>query len=218
MFDLLKSIFARAEEPMPTAPDEKPFVPGIEDLVMLDIETLGTSPGCVVLSVAAATFRWDGTVVAQFSANMDVDQQLALGLEKDQDTMDWWGEQSVEARNRAFSHQQPAKQVLIDLTAWLEANTNGVFKLYAQGQDFDAPILAAVYRKVLGSEPPWAFWQLRDTRTAYDVSGLNVHVVERYGTHHAAIDDVLHQIRCLTIARRMAYNPLSKPEAANDGG
>lgn len=205
MLKLILGLFSGTPEPTPPAlPSgikiEPPFR-GEENLVMLDIETLGTRPGYVVLSIAAATFRWNGTVPATFKINLDIEQQVEAGLLIDPDTEEWWEEQSAEAYGVSRTSPQPVKMALLDLSEWFDKNTNGNAHVYAQGQDFDAPMLAELYRR-FDATPPWQFYQLRDTRTAYDIADLDRSKVSRLGVHHAAMDDVLHQIKCVVAAYR----------------
>ena len=66
--------------------------------LMLDLETLGTTPGCVVLSIGAVEFDLDG-IKSEFRAHIDVDSSTALGLKVDARTVMWWLDQSKEAQN-----------------------------------------------------------------------------------------------------------------------
>ena len=61
--------------------------------LMLDIETFGTTPGCVVLSIGAVEFDLDG-IKGEFHAHIDVDSSTALGLKVDARTEKRWLEQS----------------------------------------------------------------------------------------------------------------------------
>ena len=54
--------------------------------IMVDIETLGTRLGAVVLSAAFVRF----TDEAHMSVNLSVPDQEMIGLEKDESTLEWW--------------------------------------------------------------------------------------------------------------------------------
>ena len=43
---------------------------------------------------------------------------------------------------------------------------------------------------------------VRDTRTAYDLARLDPKTIPREGTHHSALDDAHHQVRCVREAVR----------------
>jgi hypothetical protein len=63
----------------------------------------------------------------------------------------------------------------------------------------DVPILEAAF-KACGLVVPWKFWDVRDTRTLYDVTGVNVD--RSQGTHHNALDDARAQAEAAAIAFR----------------
>jgi len=67
------------------------------DRVMLDIETLGQSPGCAILSVGAVRFNQRG-LGAEFYRSVSREDCERLGLAVDEDTVAWWQDQPEAAR------------------------------------------------------------------------------------------------------------------------
>lgn len=129
--------------------------------IMLDLETLGTQPGCVVLSIGAVEFDLKG-ITGSFHAHIDVKSSHKAGLTVDPSTVMWWLDQSKEAQNALLCAEtvslQDALEAFSDTFEW--DNT----QIWANGAAFDFPILEAAYR-VTGCAVPWQFWNQRDYRT-----------------------------------------------------
>lgn len=167
--------------------------------VMLDIETLGTSPGCMVLSVGAVTFNLStGEIGDEFYASLDIRGQDRYGLSIEVDTLHWWMHQSPEAQQEAFSGRTPLGEAASQFCGWFKYV--GGINIWAQGMDFDMPIWGHAMRQV-GYTVPWKFYNCRDTSSAYDLARYrnNFHYkdVPREGTYHNALDDAKHQVKCL---------------------
>lgn len=166
---------------------------------MIDLETLGTKPGCVVLSVGAAVFDMaTGKVGETYYANLHRDQQLQNGLKVDANTEAWWAKQSKEAREALEGdkvHVSQAARALREIKPSKAA-------VWCQGASFDVPIWEAVL-DAFGLPPLCRFYDVRDTRTAYHMAiGFDPQSVTRKGTYHNALDDSLHQVRCVHAAYR----------------
>lgn len=175
--------------------------------LMIDLETLGTAPGCVILSIGARVFDLaTGQLHGSFYYTLDVAEQEAMGLRVDQDTLNWWKSQKPEAWAAATEDPAPVLSALRCFEDWV--HSKGVGTVWCQGQDFDFPILAHLQRRLFLT-PPWKFYEQRDTRSVYDVAqritGFDSKAVPRAGTHHNALDDCDHQIACLVAA----YNTLA---------
>lgn len=159
--------------------------------VMTDLETLGTAPGCKLLSIGAAVFSRDG-VTDKFYVKIRRSGQAALT--ESQDTLTWWAAQSEEARNEALGDspdRMPLPVALMTFAGWLrDVAGAGRVRIWGNGADFDQPILAAAYREY-GLEIPWEFYNSRCYRTLRAV----VPQVEynRIGTAHNALDDAVSQ-------------------------
>ena len=180
--------------------------------IMVDLETLGTKPGSVILSIGVVAFdRITGKVLDEFHSILSQTDQAALGMTVDVNTLEWWSQQSEEAQKLLEEASQDtaprANTVLHDLERFVNRATSGreLQAVWAQGQDFDFSLLAELYRRSfkfsgLSDELPWPFWLHRDTRTAYDVCGFQTNTIPREGVHHDALSDCYHQVKCLTAA------------------
>lgn len=170
------------------------------DNVMLDLETLGTSAGCTVMSIGAVAFDVDQLKTGpEFHVIISRDSCARLGLFEDSSTVDWWDQQSVEAR-QTLDHATEAGltcqeacgqfRAYLDLVSGRVEGERDVLKVWGNGSDFDQPILAKVY-DVIGQKPPWEFYNSRCYRT---LKGLAPYPkLTRLGTFHNAVDDARTQ-------------------------
>lgn len=167
--------------------------------IMTDIETLGTRPGSVVISAAFVRCSDE----ANFVMNLAVPEQIALGLEIDPQTHEWWGKQ--EAANpgiwaRVTENPQALNVALSYFAKWIEWAAGGQdWQIWCHGATFDCPLLDEVYRRA-GIASPWQYWQVRDTRTLYDLAGINP---KDYAVPHVALNDALGQSRALMASMRV---------------
>lgn len=156
--------------------------------IMLDIETLGTCPDCVVLTLGAVKFnpytRED--MIGGIYCKPDVDDQIAQGRIVREDTMQWWSEQAEEVREEALGIEGriPVVQMLQELNRFLVGANN----IWAQGTVFDIGILEHLYRQY-GMVPNWQYWQITDSRTLFKVHG-DPRVKGKEGLHNALEDCV----------------------------
>jgi len=158
--------------------------------VMLDLETLGTRPGCVILTFGAVKF--DPYSLTEPGPGMycrlDADEQIARGREVQEDTLKWWMNQDETVREEAIGegNRISIEQFYKELNRFLV----GVNNIWAQGPVFDIAILENLYRQY-GWPTPWQFWQIRDSRTLFGVHG-DPRVKGREG-HHNALADCVYQ-------------------------
>lgn len=172
--------------------------------VMLDLETLGTKPGCAIVSIGACVFNAEG-VQGKFYRAINI---ITTGLALDPGTVVWWMGQSAEAR-AVFSDTARVTtfEALANFKNWWVDNelkylTDGHF-VWCHGATFDAPILEAAYASV-GQKAPFKFFNVRDTRTLYALA--DVYPDRAKGTHHNALDDAVAQAE----AAIKAYSALGK--------
>jgi exodeoxyribonuclease VIII len=170
--------------------------------VMVDLETLGTKPGCQILSIGAVAFGANG-LGQEFYSPINLGSQEALGLTTNQATIDWWKSQSPAAQKVLIDAQtcpQGLEEVLKLFNAWLGgvASYNAThadgrsekIAIWGNGSDFDNMILAEAY-SMAGIELPWKFYMNRCFRT---LKNLFPQIrEERTGVHHNALDDARYQ-------------------------
>jgi len=158
--------------------------------IMLDLETLGTKPGSVVLSIGAVLFDEDGLGVT-FYRTISVADSMAKGLTIDASTLRWWSKQDKAAYQEALHPSATTlTEVLQDFNDWLGFNsTPSAVKLWGNGADFDLTLLLACYRAA-GMDAPWQFWNHRCYRT---LKALHPHIPAERKNNHNALDDARNQ-------------------------
>lgn len=160
--------------------------------LMIDIETLDTLPTAAVLSIGAVYFdRVTGDIGDKFYAKIDFSSACSIGTTS-KDTMEWWGNQSEDARLEAFGGVELPADAALRLADFINPDT----KIWGNGSIFDITILENWFRE-LKLSAAWDFWNVRDVRTAVDLYNINPKDYIRDGVHHNAIDDCLFQIKYL---------------------
>ena len=163
--------------------------------IMVDLETLGSGPGCAILSIGAVAFDPDsGLIGAEFHTLVSTASCRELGLREEGDTVEWWSKQSAEAQTiltAAATCDVTLEQALSRFATFLRSHGGAPrVRVWGNGADFDNAILADLYRRS-GQLPPWRFWNSRCFRTFKALrKGLEP---DRRGTHHNALDDARHQ-------------------------
>ncbi len=167
--------------------------------VAIDLETLGTSPDSIILSIGAVAVCTETGQIVKFYGACAIDSQRHRTISKS--TLNWWESQSENAREAldfAESDDCPSLQdTLSRLTKWLGdlGQTHDVY-VWGNGSDFDIAMLNHAYKQI-SDFVPWNFRHSRDMRTLYDVTlrfGLDIKGnAKRVGTHHHALDDAEFQ-------------------------
>lgn len=154
------------------------------DRVMIDIETLGRSPGCVIVAIGAC--RFDVQEVGEtFEADISPTSCQDFGLTIDAETLEWWLTQGPEARKQLMGGDG-----LADALADFNRFISDADELWANSPSFDLEILDAAF-EACGVDAPWEFYNERDFRT---IKNLGVeHGIEQDGIEHNAVDDAIHQ-------------------------
>lgn len=162
--------------------------------IMLDIETLGLTPGHRVLSVGAVEFSPAGIERTFERIFAHADQTM---LAVDANTERWWAEQNQAVRARTFGETAPPTPTasgLQELSDWLDHGGES-FAVWANGANFDPGMLEAVYA-AFGMKTPWKHWQIRCYRTLKDMY-RDVEPPKFEGAPHDALSDAKHQALCL---------------------
>lgn len=171
--------------------------------VMVDIETLGTAPGSVILSIGACVFDSEGTT-HEFEAVIDPRDAVKYGLTIDPDTVCWWAGQSEEARRAVFLPKDdpklfPLSEALWRFSEWFRSAWVNGQQVWCHGATFDVPLLDAAYR-ACGLAAPWGYNQARCTRTLYELA--DVWPDRTRGVHHNALNDAKVQAQAAIEAHR----------------
>ena len=142
--------------------------------VMIDLETLDVLPSATILTIGAVKFDPFGDESLEPSMQklyikVDIDSCDALGMTVSPSTLEWWSQQSKEAQDEAFD---PNGRVSVqEALNQLYHFSWGAKRVWSHGVGFDLIILENYFRKI-EKAVPWKFWEMRDTRTLFDI-GIN---------------------------------------------
>jgi hypothetical protein len=163
--------------------------------IMVDMETLDTSPYCVILTIGCVRFDPYGNGIAE---RLELRPTIEEQTEKynriiNDDTLRWWSEQSLEAQEEATgdNNRMSFSECLEKLYkfGW---NRRAV---WSNGAAFDVVVAETAFRQVFIDRPnpiPWPFYTVRDTRTLYELA--NVKLKDGgYKTTHRAVEDAERQ-------------------------
>ncbi len=164
-------------------------------MIMIDIETLGVKPGCVVLSIGAVEFDKAGKFGKEFEVVIDPHNAEAWGLKLEADTVMWWMKQSEEARKKISTDGEGLSEALslfIRAFNWKDA------EVWANGASFDFPILEAAFNAV-DMMKPWKYYNERCFRTIKGLVGKQVYEANKVNptVAHSALDDAKAQAATL---------------------
>ena len=160
--------------------------------IMLDIETLGTRPNAVMLTIGAVKFDpfgddresiKDNTILMPtFYRRVDPASFDWDDKEINEDTLRWWASQSDEVKEEAFTEhdRHDIRDVMRDFYKWC-----GAFdRVWANGPAFDIVILEHINKQISRGNP-WQYYQVCDARTIYNLAD---HERPNPALHHALWD------------------------------
>ena len=174
--------------------------------IMIDLETLDTSPYCVILTIGVVRFDPYGEGVAErWTLKPTIeDQTEQYNRIINDDTIRWWSEQSPEAIDEAMSDSD--RMSLHDCMLELYSIGWNRTRVWSHGAPFDVVACETAMRSTLTDRPnpiPWPFYTVRDTRTLFEIAKVSL----RDGGHvtsHKAVDDAERQ----AIVVQQAYRKL----------
>lgn len=173
-----------------------------ENHLVIDLETYGVEPGCVVLAIGAVQFDpYTGSMGRKFYRAINIQKSLLFGFHKEKKTVDWWKQQSTDAFLLTHSGTESPVTVLKQFSAWLEEISNGQ-PLYVWGNSakFDMGILGAAYKKC-GLPYPIDSYLERDYRTLYTQAEWTRNIrwsIPFEGLKHDPVNDCIHAAKVIS--------------------
>lgn len=162
--------------------------------VMLDLETMGTTPGCAIVSIGAVEFDPPTNALGgEFYRVVSLQSCVDLGLGADADTVMWWLKQSDAARKALSEAPSDLPEVLHAFRDWYPP---GAY-CWGHGADFDAPILGAAYDAYKMARP-WGR-KVLDTRTV--LWQADAKMGSHAQAHHALADAKYQAVRIMEVLR-----------------
>lgn len=174
--------------------------------IMLDLETLSTRHDAYILAIGAVMFDKSGIYnrfyqavkTASFDMLSTTAESLgdftdADGFHISKDTLDWWQQQSTDAKAVFVDAEaQELTKALGTFATWVEDEVEdiGEVRMWGNGAGFDNVILSNAYHRYDWTQP-WKFYNDRCYRT---VKAMFPDVkLQRVGTHHDALADAESQ-------------------------
>lgn len=116
-----------------------------ENKIMVDIETLGLTPGCAILSIGATVFDHPGrqSYERDLHVKIDLPSQVLLGLRVEPETAEWWRNQPRMTWKSETEFPVPLEKALNTFEDFLLQFEP--YTIWASG-NFDIPIIDAAYR------------------------------------------------------------------------
>jgi len=187
--------------------------------IMIDMETLDVLPTATILTIGAVKFDPFGDDINEpscekFYVKVDIDSCDRLGCTASQATLDWWANQSKEAQEEAFS---PDGRIdIADALIQLYKFCWGAKRVWSHGAGFDVIICEHLFRKI-GKAVPWSFWEVRDTRTLFDLGidpqrppVLKHHALEDAWNQAVGVQNVFKKLRSASSMDGKLFTPLAR--------
>lgn len=136
--------------------------------LMIDLETLGTNPNCVVTQIGWALFdpKAQDMITESGCFYLSPAEQIKRGRSVTWDTIAWWLGQNEHARNK-MANSQTAESVTETLGNFINnfdwATIEGV---WGHGATFDITIMEDLLYDY-AYKSPWKYNAVRDTRTLF---------------------------------------------------
>jgi hypothetical protein len=162
---------------------------------MIDLETLGVEPDCVVITIGAIKFDpfTDTEPHSGLYLRCDVDEQTNMGRTVDDNTLAWWAKQDEAIKEEAFGEHE--RSSMDQVTRAINKFCVGLDVLWCQGPLFDYAILQNLYKQV-GKPAPWHYWQIRDSRTLFSMMPTDPRKAIQESLHNA-LADCYYQAKCV---------------------
>jgi len=154
--------------------------------LMIDLETLATTPNAAILTIGACKFDPRGRDVhSTYYERIVLETQEDYGRVINEDTLTWWSQQDPQIQEDAFG-EGTDRIDLKDAMKKLYTFGLGTTNVWSHGSVFDVVIIEDICR-TFQQAVTWKFWEVRDTRTLFDFADVSVRIE---GKHNALTDAV----------------------------
>ena len=154
--------------------------------LMIDLETLATTPNAAILTIGACKFDPTATDVhSTYYERIVLETQEDYGRVINEDTLAWWSQQDKQIQEDAFG-EGTDRIDLKDAMKKLYTFGLGTTNVWSHGAIFDVVIIEDICRS-FQQAVTWKFWEVRDTRTLFDLANVSVRIE---GKHNALTDAV----------------------------
>lgn len=176
--------------------------------VMIDLETLSTHNNAAIIEIGAVEFnKYTGEVGEKFNVIIDPKDWCKNDRHVDGETIQWWFNQTNEARKRFVTKQkyieyctlkhalQKLRYFIMDCDS-VDEDKNVV--VWGNGATMDISILENAFN-YFDIEVPWKYRAVNDVRTIVDLNpSIKKNCEFEWDVRHSAIADCLYQIKYTT--------------------
>lgn len=187
--------------------------------IVIDLETMGKGPNAPIAAIGAVVVR-DAQPLDEFYRRIDLESAMIPHWKREADasTIQWWLQQSAEARAE-IDGSQPSSNIipaLEELAGWMAIYATARDAIvWGNGSSFDNVILRSAYSE-LSHPTPWQFWNDRDLRTILALYPEAKSVGAFEGTKHHALHDARHEAKQLCKALRLHAGQAESRIVLND--
>lgn len=192
--------------------------------VLIDLETLGTKPGDMILSIGALEFDWEASMMlTRFYCVINPIKSGNAGFRIDPATLMWWTDQESDLWGETYTQvgavaPREACELLAGFFQECRLEGTEVETVWGNSPSFDCALLRAYFERS-DLPVPWEYWQERDVRSALDgyarrgvdVKAAKIAAEARPGLHglkkhhalHDATREVAYLLECETWAKTL---------------
>lgn len=188
---------------------------------MIDIESFGIGPNAALIAIGAVRFDTRSLLIGSqtknvFSYGVNLQSCLDAGLRVDGSTVEWWLSRPKEQQVDILRSRPgvPLAKAMNALSLWWSQDAETKYP-WSHGSMFDIVILESAF-KAVGLAPPWFYYNVRDTRTLFDVAGFdfNTFKTKNKKPHDAYNDAVVQAEGVITCLKKLGYTEKGAPEEA----
>ena len=155
--------------------------------LMIDLETLGRKPGCVILQAGLVIFDED-EIYFEKRLHADLASAMERRMKVEPETLKWWLSQPT-----AVIPEKGSLKYDSFLRTFLDSwHQYPISTVWANSPSFDLELLKYYFQESPYALP-WAYYQERDVRTIKALLPKG-QVSEIRGEKHNALHDALHQV------------------------
>lgn len=183
--------------------------------LMLDLETMGSSPDAPVVAIGAVFFEPEtGEIGKRFYTPVSLASDMEAGAQPDGDTIIWWLKKSAAARSEICRDDAVhISKALVDFNNFLHEYAGehlSKLQVWGNGATFDNVIMKQAFKRC-GLPVPWQFRNDRDVRTLVALGKLigydPIRDMSFAGDLHNALDDAIHQAKYASVIHQRLMAP-----------
>ncbi|HLO43882.1 MAG TPA: 3'-5' exonuclease [Leadbetterella sp.] len=162
------------------------------DQLMVDLETLGTKPGAVILSVALVEWNWKGEIGKKGVFKFPLAESVSIGFMIEPGTVDWWNRQDKQAFAEALDYELGDGDFNA-MIRFFQSSGDVEMSVWGNGARFEFGLLAEYFEK-RNIALPWKHTMERDVRTIVSLLPEVKKMWNFVGNKHNPLDDCENQI------------------------